>query len=455
MKYAAVLTAIVLASFSSFATATTINVPADYATIQEAISVAVAGDEVVIAVGVYSEYDITLKSGVTVRGESGNAADVVIDGAQNGRVLSGFEIDTNAIIRDLTVTGGYAVGESFDRYGGGLFLRDSSPQIMNCVFTGNYADLGGALYFTNSNPSIDDCEFFSNTGSSGGAGFFHQSSPSISNSSFHDNEAFDADGGCFFISSNCSPQFNYCLFYNNHARWWGGVMISQVDCNSSFENCTLVHNSTDISWGSAIVSIANSTPKMKNCIVAYNSGDGALNGHDEVSLPEVICCDVFGNSGGDYGGYLEDQTGINGNISLNPIFCDADANNYTLDPQSPCMPEYNECAVLMGALVDGCVSAVDDFAEPSNMDLTVSPNPFSRGTEIRFAVPAGTNAEVTIYDISGRYVRNLMAGEIAGGQQLVRWDGLDESGTIVSPGIYYCRLTAGTELAVTKLLLMK
>jgi hypothetical protein len=63
---------------------------------------------------------------------------------------------------------------------------------------------------------------------------------------------------------------------------------------------------------------------------------------------------VYLNTDGNYGGSISDQTGINGNISECPLFCDMSANEFSINSESYCAPENNECQVLMGAWGIGC-----------------------------------------------------------------------------------------------------
>ena len=52
---------------------------------------------------------------------------------------------------------------------------------------------------------------------------------------------------------------------------------------------------------------------------------------------------------------------------------------------------------------------------------------------------------LAIFDLSGRQVRLLRAGEQAAGPHTVRWDGRGTDGRSVAPGIYFARLRAGGE----------
>lgn len=82
------------------------------------------------------------------------------------------------------------------------------------------------------------------------------------------------------------------------------------------------------------------------------------------------------------------------------------------------------------------------------------PNPFNPFTTIKFTVPAGVQKwNLSIYNIIGQKVKNY-AGNAAG-EQVVFWDGTDQSGSQVASGIYFYRLSAGTHQATAKMTLMK
>ncbi|HPM37444.1 MAG TPA: hypothetical protein PK186_07795 [candidate division Zixibacteria bacterium] len=65
------------------------------------------------------------------------------------------------------------------------------------------------------------------------------------------------------------------------------------------------------------------------------------------------CNDVFGNQA-DYVGVVPEQTGTNGNVSLDPEFCDTTAGFRMVASGSPCLAEYNECGQTIGYVVSGC-----------------------------------------------------------------------------------------------------
>jgi hypothetical protein len=83
------------------------------------------------------------------------------------------------------------------------------------------------------------------------------------------------------------------------------------------------------------------------------------------------------------------------------------------------------------------------------------PNPFNPSTSISFSLPASGKASLTVYDITGRKVRELISGVLPAGKSTAVWDGRDDSGRTVSSGVYFSRLTMGKNAVVGKMLLMK
>lgn len=102
------------------ANASNIHVPADYATIQEAVDSAVGGDKILLADMVFQgpgNFDIDFRGkAITVKSESGNAPACVIDiqGEYNNISQRGFLLwngeDSTSVIRDLTIINGVADG---------------------------------------------------------------------------------------------------------------------------------------------------------------------------------------------------------------------------------------------------------------------------------------------------------------------------------------------------------
>jgi len=91
------------------------------------------------------------------------------------------------------------------------------------------------------------------------------------------------------------------------------------------------------------------------------------------------------------------------------------------------------------------VSAVTGDRLPTRTALRGNyPNPFNPATTVSFDLRVATSTRLTVFDVSGRVVRTLVAGQqLAGGRHDVTWDGLSEAGRPVSAGVYLYRLEAG------------
>ncbi|MDN5354751.1 MAG: hypothetical protein PWQ09_1507 [Candidatus Cloacimonadota bacterium] len=85
------------------------------------------------------------------------------------------------------------------------------------------------------------------------------------------------------------------------------------------------------------------------------------------------------------------------------------------------------------------------------------PNPFNPSTEISFVLPQASPVELNIYNLKGRKIRTLIAGETLAKDKLhkVVWDGTDSSGQPVSSGIYLYKLLTQEKVYTQKMLLVK
>jgi DNA-binding beta-propeller fold protein YncE len=76
------------------------------------------------------------------------------------------------------------------------------------------------------------------------------------------------------------------------------------------------------------------------------------------------------------------------------------------------------------------------------------PNPFRTSTEIRFSLARPALVTAAIYDIAGRHRLARRGGILGVGEQTILWNGQDRDGHAVPPGLYFVRLSTGTETVV-------
>jgi hypothetical protein len=83
------------------------------------------------------------------------------------------------------------------------------------------------------------------------------------------------------------------------------------------------------------------------------------------------------------------------------------------------------------------------------------PNPFTRGTSLRFDLAQAGSATLDVVDVAGQHVVTLWSGETAPGPHSVRWDGRDARGAARPVGVYFIRLAVEGRVFVQKLLLVR
>ena len=85
------------------------------------------------------------------------------------------------------------------------------------------------------------------------------------------------------------------------------------------------------------------------------------------------------------------------------------------------------------------------FNDIAEVSVVIAPNPFVDQVAITYRVPAPRlHANLWVFDRTGRRVASLLEGVEGGSQRVVNWDGSNDNGQILKPGIYVIYLEAGT-----------
>lgn len=107
----------------------------------------------------------------------------------------------------------------------------------------------------------------------------------------------------------------------------------------------------------------------------------------------------------------------------------------------------------------------EDVTKSSNCKgMKISPNPFSKKTVIQFgssgvqelnSQPSNSSTpQLKIYDLSGRLIRTFPPS-LFPSHSSVTWDGTDDVGRKVPPGLYFIRLNAGNYKESRKVIMLK
>ena len=333
-----------------------------------------------------------------------------------------------------------------------------SPTITACNFIDNTAtsttsSAGGLACSNGFTGTVADCLFSRNSASNGGGLTCYETSPTFLHWHFTRNQS-SAQGGaasCQFASA----AFVECVFTGNSCDAFGGALFFDFYASPIVRDCTLYDNSGRFgagidTWGSSV--------SIENTIIAFND-EGTAVFCEGSGIANLSCCDLYGNEDGDWVGCITDQGDINGNLSSDPLFCDPPGSDLSLDADSHCLPENNECGTLIGAFGQGCgtVSEVDDLGTPPIVakHLTVHPSPFNPETTVSFELARSERAEIAVYDLSGRRVTTLADRTLTAGTHTRTWNGRDAQGRAVPSGTFLVRLATGSGVEVKKVMLVR
>ncbi len=91
-----------------------------------------------------------------------------------------------------------------------------------------------------------------------------------------------------------------------------------------------------------------------------------------------------------------------------------------------------------------------------NFDLGHNyPNPFNPVTHIDYSLARASEVSLIVYNSLGQKVKELVNSYMPAGKHTVEWDGMSETGQMVSSGTYFYRIQASNFIKVHKLIYLK
>lgn len=332
------------APYVSWATAAT--------TIQDAIDVASAGDEILVTNGIYLgggrvvhgalTNRVVVDKPLTLRSVNGPQFTIIqgwqVPGTTNGNgAIRCVYLADGASLSGFTLTNGATRMGSFgppaeEGGGGGVWCESTNAVVSNCLIIGNSAWSGGGSY----SGTLVRCEIRSNT-------------------AFGEIGTYMGGGGAAW------GNLNRCTVIGNSSVSTGGGTLS-----GTLNNSLILSNSPNGAYGGT----------LNNCTVVGNLGVGAF-GYYWIHSGELCAlnnCIVYYNAGENYNTYSGLYSMSNcctfpqfwsgsGNITNEPMFVNLAAGDFRLQPNSPCVDTGNNNYVMGATDLNGapriCGSAVD------------------------------------------------------------------------------------------------
>ncbi|MCK5774922.1 MAG: T9SS type A sorting domain-containing protein [Bacteroidales bacterium] len=274
---------------------------------------------------------------------------------------------------------GKSSGDYPDMHGGAMALLNANVMITNTVFADNDATaddngMGGAIYGINTgSPSkFIDCSFIRNHayGEGGAIKFTSDLGTEFIGCQFLNNDCLYG-GGAISLYSVIGTKMTYCLFADNYTMYANGGAVHTLGGGNTlfFENCTLTGNEAVTGEGGAVV-LAYANGTFTNTIIYDNPG---VYGDD-------VFLSIAGEASMNYchANLPDGATGSN-NINGNPLFIDANNQDYNLQETSACIDAGTDIGYeFYGEAPDmGCYEYDPTTAlkEIISTELKIYPNP--------------------------------------------------------------------------------
>lgn len=416
--------------------------PDAFTDLQNALSIATAGDTVWVADGTYKPTSGTnraanfrLNDGVALFGGFAGVETSLSERymAAHPTVLSGeigaftkddnsFHVvrsdstDSTALLDGFVITRGNASGSAPDDKGGGMILVGASPTVRNVSLRNNSATRGGGMSVSRSRSRMFNIAFLGNYANYGGGLYTYDGGEeTITNAAFA-GDSVQTQGAAIYNTGSHPEIINTIV--------WANTGITQV-----------------ITLGGAVT--------FRYSIIEGSGGSAAWN-------------PVIGIDGGH-------------NMDVDPLFISVLNRDARLGPGSPAIDAGDASAPNIPPTdLDGNLRIIGagndlgayEFNDPTHIRglevprtprvTSVYPNPFNPTVTVSFELDRRRDVRIAVYDVGGRLVRTLLreSGRDPGPHRVL-WDATDDAGRRMASGVYFIEVQSNGWRDSRKVILIK
>jgi len=265
-----------------------------------------------------------------------------------------------------------------------------------------------------------------------------------------------------FVKSGSNPNF---FLQDPNDSEWAGIYVYDISVNpQEGDEITLTATANEyysftqlIDVTSSVVSSSGNSISPMSLSTGEIGTECSLDGEKLESML-ITVSDVTVEMIDDYNWYVNDGSGT---AILDDYYFDGEFPSMNVGDSFDCITgvvtySYSEFKISPRNMDDFSCLSNSDLTMPSQNSLSQNfPNPFNPETIIEFNIKNREQVNISIYDLKGNLVSNLIDNIYAPGNYSVIWNAENINGNAVPSGLYFYQLKTSSDILTKSMLLVR